>query len=391
MFGFGKKKEDDGDSPEETENMDDDEQYIEEETKAVSTEDMNIPVEITRLKAQVESLGELRKSTQERFSRVSEQVGELRGMIMDTNKSLQEIEVKVVKAVDMVEAVQPDKLLIEVKRQDAKVEGLSAKIESNRSFIDTLLEDIKDLRRTLTTFKGIEETVKMNNEVKKELNAIERMKATVERHADKAETLFIEIQKKVTDFDQVNAKVKDLDKGFNTVLQDLDVVKVKFSNKADKKEIEDMIDKIDKFEKHYGKVVELLSDQTTDLKDYFKKKIEERFSEAGVIKKMLVDLTKENPKLEEHLATIKTMADEERKREEDEQKEGEGTDDKEGGERDEKNAQQRVAGTKGEKKGFLGMFKGKKQEDAQKSEISGTEGEKIVIPDSIGAGDDKPK
>lgn len=71
LFGFGKKKEDDGDSPEETENMDDDEQYIEEETKAVSTEDMNIPVEITRLKAQVESLGELRKSTQERFSRVS--------------------------------------------------------------------------------------------------------------------------------------------------------------------------------------------------------------------------------------------------------------------------------------------------------------------------------
>jgi len=198
---------------------------------------------------------------------------------------------------------------------------------------------------------------------------LEKMKATVERHADKAETLFIEIQKKVTDFDTMHSKVKDLDRGFNTVLQDLDVVKVKFTNKAEKKEIEDMIAKLDKFEKHYGKVVELLSDQTTDLKDYFKRKIEERFSEAGAIKKMLVDLTKENPKLEEHLATIKNLAESERKQEEDEQKEGEGKDEEGAGKKEGK-----------EKKGILGMFKGKTPED-----------EKIEIPDNIGAGDDKPK
>ncbi|NOZ81523.1 MAG: hypothetical protein GXP63_07725 [DPANN group archaeon] len=372
IFGKGRKKQEEADTDaDDLEGLDDDEQYLDDDTKAAGAEEMNLSVEITRIKAQLEALGELRKNTQERFGRISEQIGELRGMIMDTNKSLQQIEVRVIKSVDMVESVQPDKLLIEVKRQDAKIEGLSAKIEGNRSFIDTLLEDIKELRRIISTFKGIEETVKMNQDVKKELNAMEKMKAIVERHADKAETLFIEIQKKVTDFDAMDAKVKDLDKGMNSLLQEFDVVKVKFSNKAEKKEIEDLIAKFDKFEKHYGKVVELLSDQTTDLKSYFKDKIERRFAEAGTIRKMLIDLIRDQPNLEKNMKAISELAEEASREEERGDEETQ-----EGG----KAAGKEKAKTG--KKGFFGKLK---------SSLAGKKAEEeVVIPDNIGAGDDKP-
>jgi len=354
-MGLFRKKEEEGD----IESDFDDEKYLSDDSKEEKKEEMNVPAEIVKIKATLDSLSEIRRATQENFTRITEQIGELRGMILDTNKSLQEIEVKVVKAVDMVESVQPDKLMIEVKRQDAKIEGLTAKIETNRSLANSIVEDMKELRRKVEAFRGIEEVIKLNEDVKKELREIEKTKAIVERHSDKAETLFVEIQKKVADFDDMNAKLKDLDKSFGRIVQDFDVLKIKFSNKADKKEIEDITAKFQKFEDHYGKVVELLTEQTKELKKYFAEKLEEKFEEADRIKKILIDLTHENPNVKKNMEKIRELAREEQEKKEEEKEEG-----------------------KKEKKGVLGRIRG--IFSAKKEE------EKIEIPDNIGAGDDKP-
>ena len=63
-----------------------------------------LSADIIKLKAQFDQFSELRKVINERFTRLNEQVGELRGMIMDTNRSMQDMEVKTVKAVDLVDA-----------------------------------------------------------------------------------------------------------------------------------------------------------------------------------------------------------------------------------------------------------------------------------------------
>ena len=123
-------------------------------------------VEITKIQAQMDSFSEVRKVTSDRFTRVNEQIGELRGMIMDTNRALQEIEVKTAKAVDLVEAVHPDKLMVEVRKSDAKVEALRANIESNEAVMKTVLEELKSLRKQISVFKGIDQVVKLNEEVK---------------------------------------------------------------------------------------------------------------------------------------------------------------------------------------------------------------------------------
>jgi hypothetical protein len=77
-----------------------------------------LSADIIKLKAEFDQFSELRKVINERFTRINEQIGELRGMIMDANRSMQDMEVKTVKAVDLVEAVHPDKLMAEVRKQD---------------------------------------------------------------------------------------------------------------------------------------------------------------------------------------------------------------------------------------------------------------------------------
>ena len=46
----------------------------------------SITAELTRIKAQLEAVAELRKAMNERFTQVAGQIGELRGMVLETGK-----------------------------------------------------------------------------------------------------------------------------------------------------------------------------------------------------------------------------------------------------------------------------------------------------------------
>ncbi|PIY60442.1 hypothetical protein COY95_01720, partial [Candidatus Woesearchaeota archaeon CG_4_10_14_0_8_um_filter_47_5] len=58
-------------------------------------------IEITKIGAQISSIMEMRKSFSERFSSINEQMGELRGQLMDSAKTIGMLEVKATKAADL--------------------------------------------------------------------------------------------------------------------------------------------------------------------------------------------------------------------------------------------------------------------------------------------------
>ncbi|MFH2020566.1 MAG: hypothetical protein ABIJ34_04080 [archaeon] len=244
-----------------------------------------LSVDIIKLKAQFDQFSELRKVINERFTRLNEQVGELRGMIMDSNRSMQDIEVKTVKAVGLVEAVHPDKLLVEVRKEDAKIEALKANIESNEAIMKSLMDQLKELRRQLSAFRGIEEMVKLSQEVKTELMNIKKTQAIVERHSDKIEGIFIESQKKFQEFESVTDRVKDLQKQIEPITAQMDQLKVKITTVAAKKDVENLIARLNDFEKHVGNIIDLLTKRANDIPrdvDTRFKKLEARMNDAFV-------------------------------------------------------------------------------------------------------------
>jgi len=182
---------------------------------------------VDRLRVKVEALDEIRKSYSERFAKLSEQIGELRSMIVDNEKEIQEINAKASRASDLVAEIKPEKLLETLRLEEAKVEALKAKIESNEAVIDKVFAELKDIRSKIALFKGVDELLKLSREVKDELMTIRKVEANIEKHAnkfegvyvqaqkrfgelDKAETLLNELNKKLSDFDKKVKEVKDI-------------------------------------------------------------------------------------------------------------------------------------------------------------------------------------
>ena len=246
----------------------------EKKEEQVSSGNPKLDLEITKIKAQLESFGEIRKANSERFGRIGEQIGEIRGMVMDTNKTISKIEVSATKAIDLVESVQPEKLMIELRKMDGKIESLRANIESNEAMMRDLMEELKKMRTQMNFYKGIEQVAKLNEEVKQEILDIKKVEATIERHADKGETIFLDMEKKFAEYEKFQAKMQDMDSTFHNIQVDFDKIKLGISNKADKKEFVTLIDKFTEFEKHTSDVLKLLDERNKQSKTEIKEAIQ---------------------------------------------------------------------------------------------------------------------
>jgi phage shock protein A len=238
-----------------------------------------IQADVEKLKAQFSTFYEIQKTTSERFSIVNQQIGELRSMMIERDKTSQHLEAKASQAIDLVRTVQPDKLMIEIRKGDSKVEALRANIESNENIVKNVLKELKDVKNKIAIFRGMEQVINLNEESKKELLDIKKMQAIVERHTDKVETIFTEMQKKFADFIRFSDNVNDLEKSFKQISTDFDSMKIKATELANKKEVENLISKFDDFEKYSGNILKLINGKfeklQKDLNDDFSKKFEE--------------------------------------------------------------------------------------------------------------------
>lgn len=233
--------------------------------------DSKLGVEVTKIKAQLEGLNEQRQATNERFSRISEEIGEVRGMIMDTNKSVGNIEASATKAVDLVESVKPDHLMLEVRKQDSKIESVKAGVESSESLMRDMMKEVKEMRKKMDFYKGVEQVAKLNEEIKEELIQIKKIEGEIERHSNKVESIYIEVEKKFLDFDKFNDNVKDLKRAFDKIQGDFDKMKVKLEDKTDKKELLKFITKFNDFEKHTTKIIGLMESRSKSVNEDVKK------------------------------------------------------------------------------------------------------------------------
>jgi len=214
---------------------------------SASADVVKLSTEIDRLKASVESFGEVRKGLTERITGQSEQIGELRAMILDRDRKFQEIELKAVKAADLVESVQPDKLMIQLQKEDAKFEALKANLEGNEAIMNRIMEELKEMRKKLEFFRGIEEIIKLGEEVKKELVEIKKVEATIHIDTDKVETIYAELRKKFQEIDIFKDNLNEMKVTLDQNTKDADFLKTKVSGLVSKDELEKLTSKVQRY------------------------------------------------------------------------------------------------------------------------------------------------
>ncbi len=251
MFGIGKKKEEKIESVENPEDKKDEnakpEAKPEVKIESDNPEITKLASEITKLNAGVEAFGEVRKSFSESFSRLNEQIGELRSMIFERDRSIQEIELKSVKAYDLVDSVHPEKISAMVQKEDAKIEALKANLEGNEAIMNRVMDELGEMRKKINFFRGVEEIVKLSEEVKKELIEIKKIESMVNIKVDRADTIYSEMKGKFQDVDSFNSSLREMKVAVEQNTKDVGFLKDKIGSLAEKSDLDKLISKVQRY------------------------------------------------------------------------------------------------------------------------------------------------
>lgn len=261
-----------------------------------------LTAEITKIKATLDSFKEIRKANSERFATINEQIGEIRGQVMDANRNMGVLEVKVAKAADLVESVHPDKLMIQVQKSDGKVEALRGLIESKDAMVQNIMQQLKEMRNQMKVFKGIEEVLKMNEEVKTEVMNMKKLTALVERHSDRVENVFVESQKTFKEFNELIGKMSIVQSQLKEVSGKVDKLDVKSATFIDKKQFEKRMDDVEVLCKRMKSIADTaetsmkgLSTGFGELKGELKGTFDERLERAEALSNAFAKVLQENP------------------------------------------------------------------------------------------------
>ncbi len=196
-------------------------------TKPTSKRDYKLSAQVEQIKAKVDALGELRKADSERFSRISEQMGELRSMILEKEKSIEEINAKATKASDLVAELQPESISSELRKASVKYESFDAKIEAINALYRKVIDELKTIRDRLSVFSGTEELVKLNRETAENLSRIRQSEANIERQTNKAGNMFIQFQKQFAELSKFRDWAEKFEEEFRKMKGELDSVNTK--------------------------------------------------------------------------------------------------------------------------------------------------------------------
>jgi DNA repair exonuclease SbcCD ATPase subunit len=169
-------------------------------SNSVSKDIVLIQKDMETMKALIGTLREMKKDDQERFQKMNEEIGELRNSLFDKEQELKDMRLQVLKAIDLVSQAQVEKVLIEKKKEDARITMLDARLESYKALGDQMMNELKAIRTTIDMYKGVEQVIALNNEVKKNLTNTNLLKADIDRHADMIEGMFVNFNKKYDEF-----------------------------------------------------------------------------------------------------------------------------------------------------------------------------------------------
>jgi len=211
----------------------------------------NLEVDIEKLKAKVEVLIKIKEEMNNRISFLNEKIGEMRSSLVDKEKELTELKSNIEKTIQIVSELKPEEILRKFNEFYAKIEIINARIESNETILNKIIEELKEIRRIYLKFKSFEEIKKIEEDVKKDLGEIKKSESKIFSTSTKIESIFLEMNKRFEEFLELKKEVEKFKENLKEIIQEVNNLKVlstSFIRKEEILELKELVKNVKSYE-----------------------------------------------------------------------------------------------------------------------------------------------
>jgi len=176
----------------------------------------------------------------ERVTQLAEEIGELRTISMERERSFDKIKTEFEKINEIVSDFEPSRIRKDSEKKEKEILENSAKIEKLEFFLKALAEENKKFREMMEKIKSFENLVDISYEIDRKLSKINEVKDYADKIASKVESVFSELNEKVSDLEGEREKIKKIDDLTIEMTKMLDEVSIKLSKFASKKDLDQL-------------------------------------------------------------------------------------------------------------------------------------------------------
>jgi hypothetical protein len=199
-------------------------------------EKMNI--RLVKLKAFVDALKEDKAGEREGTQRITEEVGETRSAMSSVESRLSEMELKLEDVSETLADLKPQRFAKELQKKEEEIKMHDARIEKLDDMSSTILKRVNQIQIILEKLGNIESIADMTKDLSKKMVSLDDKEKKITRLADKIDSMFVEINKRLEEFMFYKAKQDSLDDLSKEMLKSMDELTTKLTRYAEKDDLE---------------------------------------------------------------------------------------------------------------------------------------------------------
>lgn len=195
-------------------------------------------IETEKMKALIETIREGKKISDEKVQRIVEGLAEIRTMVYGREASMKEEEVKLEKIMDVMNRVEPEKLIMELGKRDREISNQNLRVRKLEETTGEFGEMLKRIEKLLQDIGSLENVVKISNEATEKLMSMQTIERNNQKMLDKIQGIYAELSKRMEEFMLYRAKQDRMDDLLNEVMKNLDEINTKAAYFVTKDDLE---------------------------------------------------------------------------------------------------------------------------------------------------------
>ncbi len=198
----------------------------------------NMSITVEKLEGKMENERAVATGIEERISRLTEEIGELRSMILDRERGFNDIETGFKKIEAMAEEMQPEMIKKNLDRKERDIIQISVQMEKVDAIVSETNRQIKLFREQMDKIKSLDNLLRVSKDIEKNISKIKDTERYTGRMAAKTEELFTELDKRITQFATQSSKIDSLDELTKELMESFDKTEVKLKEAVFKEDLE---------------------------------------------------------------------------------------------------------------------------------------------------------
>ncbi len=213
------------------ESMQPDERPLPKQRKGKNDESViqNILMSIEKIEGKLEGTTESKNQLMQKTMDLSERIGEVRSMVLERERKINDIDLTVTRVSDIVENVDPKKFLRNIEKINSKLSEFDVVMEKNDGTIKILKSEISRLNDKTSKIGDFEALSNMQARVSKSVDEVNNKRKEVFVISSKIESMFGELSARFPELDSIKTNVEEYTKILQDMLKDVDALKTQMS------------------------------------------------------------------------------------------------------------------------------------------------------------------